>query len=213
MNELQERTERLLAEHWLERDLAVIETTAAKVRFRQRRAAAIGVLSLALVLGSGAVLAARPDRGAAPAAVDAAGAPEPVHQHADADRIVFLESAATTEQQARLRAELIADPDVGQAWWRTQHDAYDDFRCLFADQPQMIESVTPAILPTSFDVVLADGADAASFDARMRARVEVAEVVVEPTAAEVAASGTSVPWRPEQPSLCDGSPRAGEPIK
>ena len=43
-------------------------------------------------------------------------------------------------------ADLIQDPAVGQAWWSSQDVAYAQFACLFADQPAMIESVTPAMI-------------------------------------------------------------------
>lgn len=212
MNDLQERMERLLDEPWLEGDVTAIEARARTVRARQRRVVAAGVLALVVVLGAGAVVAGRPDRGG-PATLDAADQPEPVYEQADSQLMVFLVPEASSADRDAIRAAIAADPAVGQAWWRSQQDAYEEFRCLFIDNPEMIESVTPAILPTSFDVALVDGADPVAFEARMRANASVSEVVTPGRSQDPGSSGTSIPWRPAQQTMCDGQPRGGEPLK
>jgi hypothetical protein len=211
MNDLQDRMERLLDEPWLDHDRSAVEVAAVAVQRRHRRAVAAGVVALALVVGTGAVLAARPgDRG--PTALDVAGEPV-VYERADTDRMVFVSHSASAAEQQEVRRRLLDDPAVGQAWWRSQQDAYGEFRCLFADEPDLLNSVTPEILPTEYDVALVDGADAAAFDTRIEAIPAVMEVVSEQSPEAIAASGTSVPWRPVAPDPCGLPERAGVPLR
>ena len=66
--------------------------------------------------------------------------------------IVFLQPDSTQEQKDSVRADLEANPDVRDYTFVNQDETYDEFRRLFANSPQLVETVTPEILPPSFRV-------------------------------------------------------------
>jgi cell division transport system permease protein len=67
--------------------------------------------------------------------------------------VVFLNPEATDDQVASVGADLEASPDVERVTFVDKQAAYDEFTRLFADSPEMIDSVEPDILPPSFRVV------------------------------------------------------------
>ncbi|MFA9430004.1 permease-like cell division protein FtsX [Egicoccus sp. AB-alg2] len=60
----------------------------------------------------------------------------------------------TPEQQEQLREDLQSQPVVAEVFFESKEDAYDRFRELFRDQPNLVESVDPDVLPASFRVRL-----------------------------------------------------------
>lgn len=68
------------------------------------------------------------------------------------------EAPATEEQISQLRAALTLDESVAEVRLETQQQAYERFSELFADQPELVESVTPDTLPGSLRITLVDGA-------------------------------------------------------
>ncbi|MFA9444548.1 permease-like cell division protein FtsX [Egicoccus sp. AB-alg6-2] len=60
----------------------------------------------------------------------------------------------TPEQQQQLREDLEAQPVVAEVFFESKEDAYARFRELFRDQPNLVESVDPDVLPASFRVRL-----------------------------------------------------------
>jgi len=60
----------------------------------------------------------------------------------------------TPEQQEQLREELEAQPVVAEVFFESKDDAYARFRELFRDQPNLVDSVDPDVLPASFRVRL-----------------------------------------------------------
>ncbi|MEX2486478.1 MAG: permease-like cell division protein FtsX [Nitriliruptoraceae bacterium] len=64
--------------------------------------------------------------------------------------------AITDEQLEQLRDELEAEPVVAEVFYESKEDAYERFTEIFKDQPNLIESVDPDILPASFRVRLQD---------------------------------------------------------
>jgi cell division transport system permease protein len=66
--------------------------------------------------------------------------------------IVFMNPTATDDQIAATRADLEANPQVAHLTFVDQNRAYAEFQELFRDTPEMVESVEPNILPTSFRV-------------------------------------------------------------
>jgi cell division transport system permease protein len=66
--------------------------------------------------------------------------------------IVFMHPTATGEQIKGLRDDLEANPQIDKVGFVDQNQAYEEFRELFRDSPEMVESVEPEVLPTSFRV-------------------------------------------------------------
>ena len=62
----------------------------------------------------------------------------------------------TPEQREQLREELEAQPVVAEVFFESKEQAYERFRELFRDQPDLIDSVDPDVLPASFRVKLQD---------------------------------------------------------
>ena len=66
---------------------------------------------------------------------------------------IFLNPDIAVTQRDALRAELEALPQVRRVTYVDQDAAYDEFKQMFANSPDMVESVTPKDLPPSFRVV------------------------------------------------------------
>jgi cell division transport system permease protein len=64
--------------------------------------------------------------------------------------------AITPEQQETLRTELEDHSVVQEVFFESKGDAYERFTELFRDQPNLVESVDPDVLPASFRVKLQD---------------------------------------------------------
>jgi cell division transport system permease protein len=69
---------------------------------------------------------------------------------------IFLEDSISEEQRASLERDLIATPVVDQVFFESKQQAYENFLEIFADDPSMLELVTPDQLPASFRVKLSD---------------------------------------------------------
>jgi cell division transport system permease protein len=66
--------------------------------------------------------------------------------------IVFMHPTATREQIDGLKADLENNPQVEKVSYVDQQQAYEEFKELFRDSPEMVASVEPEVLPTSFRV-------------------------------------------------------------
>ena len=86
--------------------------------------------------------------------------------------IVFMNADAGEAQHAAIRGALDENPEIGGYDYVDQQGAFNEFVTEFADRPELIENVTPEILPPSYRVkpTVADAdvieALAAQFDAR-----------------------------------------------
>lgn len=67
--------------------------------------------------------------------------------------IVFVAPDATQEQIDAVGRSLDDNPEVDRVTFFDQEAAYQEFSEMFADSPDMLETVTPDILPPSFRVV------------------------------------------------------------
>jgi cell division transport system permease protein len=66
--------------------------------------------------------------------------------------IVYLQPDVTPDQRASIEKDLNDNPDVKQATFVDQDATYEEFKKLFQSSPQLVESVSPEILPPSFRV-------------------------------------------------------------
>ena len=70
--------------------------------------------------------------------------------------VVWMNPDATPEQDAAIRASLDDNPGVERSTYIDQDATFEEFKELFADTPEMIEVVTPDVLPPSYRVVPSD---------------------------------------------------------
>jgi len=70
--------------------------------------------------------------------------------------IIFVNPDAEPAQEQAIRDALDASPAVDDFTYVGKEEAYEEFVRLFANSPEMIEAVSPEILPPSFRVVPVD---------------------------------------------------------
>jgi cell division transport system permease protein len=66
--------------------------------------------------------------------------------------IVYLQPAITEDQKSSVQRDLDDNPDVRDYTYVNQDETFEEFKRLFANSPQLVETVTPDILPPSFRV-------------------------------------------------------------
>ncbi len=66
--------------------------------------------------------------------------------------IVYLQPTVTEDQKASIEKDLGDNPDVKSATFVNQDETFEEFKRLFSNSPQLVETVTPDILPPSFRV-------------------------------------------------------------
>jgi cell division transport system permease protein len=66
--------------------------------------------------------------------------------------IVYLQPTISEDQKASIQRDLEDNPDVERAEFVNQDETFEEFKRLFANSPQLVETVTPEILPPSFRV-------------------------------------------------------------
>jgi len=67
--------------------------------------------------------------------------------------IVFINPASTPEQVQAVDKALRDSPEVEKITYVDQKAAFEEFKTLFANQPELVDTVTPDILPPSYRVV------------------------------------------------------------
>ena len=72
------------------------------------------------------------------------------------DVTVFLATTMTDEQAAAIRERVLQLGGVSSVRYVDDKAAYEEFRCLFENQPDLISSVTPDILPASYRLTVVD---------------------------------------------------------
>jgi cell division transport system permease protein len=90
---------------------------------------------------------------------------------------IFLNPDIAQTQRDGLQAELAAIPEVKRVSYVDQEAAYDEFKQMFANSPDMVESVTAKDLPPSFRVVPREPELVESIGERFQKREGVKEVV------------------------------------
>jgi cell division transport system permease protein len=67
---------------------------------------------------------------------------------------IYVQDSITVAQQNALGDRLAHDPLVKKATYESKDDAYNEFKRLYKDSPQLTEGVTPDLLPASYHVKL-----------------------------------------------------------
>jgi cell division transport system permease protein len=67
--------------------------------------------------------------------------------------VVFMQPEATGEQVDAMQVDLDDNPSVDSYEFFDQEKAFEEFKTLFKDSPELIETVQPEILPSSYRVV------------------------------------------------------------
>jgi len=70
--------------------------------------------------------------------------------------IVFMNPDADADQDAAIRHVLDSSPAIESYGYIDKLAAYDEFETLFADKPELVESVTPDVMPPSYRIVPTD---------------------------------------------------------
>jgi len=70
--------------------------------------------------------------------------------------IVFMNADHTPDQDVAIRQVLDTSPAIAQYTYIDKMAAYEEFQVLFVDKPELIESVTPDVMPPSYRIVPAD---------------------------------------------------------
>jgi cell division transport system permease protein len=66
---------------------------------------------------------------------------------------IFMKPDSTPAQQEAVEAQLRGMPEVKEVRFVSKAEAYEEFKKLFANSPDLVESVTPDSLPPSYRVV------------------------------------------------------------
>lgn len=67
--------------------------------------------------------------------------------------IVFMDADSSPAQRQEIGENLQADPAVQSVEYVDQEAAYDEFKEMFQDSPEMVDSVTAEVLPPSWRVI------------------------------------------------------------
>ena len=70
--------------------------------------------------------------------------------------IVFMNADASGNQNEAIRKVLDTSPAIKEYVYVDKFAAYEEFRELFVDKPELVESVTPEIMPPSYRIVPSD---------------------------------------------------------
>jgi cell division transport system permease protein len=70
--------------------------------------------------------------------------------------IVFMNPDAAQEQIDAVQRDLDENPQVDGVTFFDKQEAYDEFKRLYPDTPELVEALSPEQMPTSFRVVPAD---------------------------------------------------------
>jgi cell division transport system permease protein len=92
---------------------------------------------------------------------------------------IFLKADITDEQRSALDQELRADPLVATngVTYESREEAYNNFKQLYRDSPDLVESVKPDTLPESFRVKLKDPEKFKEISERYKDKAGVDDIV------------------------------------
>src|SRR5262245_17066754 len=70
--------------------------------------------------------------------------------------IVFVNPEASTDQIQAIERDLKDNPQVDKVTFFDKQQAYDEFKRLYPDTPELVDALRPEDMPTSYRVVPAD---------------------------------------------------------
>ncbi|MDQ7908268.1 permease-like cell division protein FtsX [Phytohabitans sp. ZYX-F-186] len=171
-------------------DLAQEAMAGGRRRRRRRHLLAGGVAGVVTVLATVVAVNLATAPPSIPTAMSLAigpGCSQPVEV---VDEIaVFLRHDVTDRQLADLDESLRSDPRVRQVRFQTREAAYEKFKEMYRDAPDLIAAVKPRQIPESFRVTLAQPEQSPPMEEELRRRPGVEAVVR---------------------TACEGRPGAGE---
>jgi hypothetical protein len=94
----------------------------------------------------------------------------------DPDLAVYMQPTASDADLAAMDDTLASDPRVAAQRYVSRRETYESFQQTFADQPGLLETVTPDILPTSYVITLQDAVDKSGLHAELGGAPGVYEV-------------------------------------
>jgi cell division protein FtsX len=94
--------------------------------------------------------------------------------------MVWLELDVQADEVAGLDEFLTTSPLVSSSRYIDTQETYEDFQEYFADDPEILELVTPEILPTSFELTFEEEADTAAMITEIEAFGFVDDVELNP---------------------------------
>lgn len=137
-------------------DLARDAMAGGRRRRRRRHLAVGGAAGVVAALAAVVALNVTAAENNTPTAMSVAARPEcPL---VDTTLVVFLEGDITDEQRTALDTWLRHDPRVREVRYESKEVAYEKFRQLYRDAPDLVAAIKPGQLPESFRVDLAAGA-------------------------------------------------------
>lgn len=89
---------------------------------------------------------------------------------------VFLNREVTPEERDSIQRDLLAMPEVGSVEYESKQEAYERFKILFRDEPEIVENTTADALPESFRVKLKDPNQFEVVADRLQGRVGISEI-------------------------------------
>ena len=90
---------------------------------------------------------------------------------------IFLNPDVNPTQSYAIERELKGMPAVKKATYVDQDAAFEEFKAMFGNRPEMVESVTAKDLPPSFRVIPDDADNAESIGGRFKDRAGIKDVV------------------------------------
>src|SRR5687768_9611725 len=90
---------------------------------------------------------------------------------------IFLKADVTDDQRSSLDNELRSDPLVQEVTYESREEAYNNFKQLYRDSPDLVESVKPDTLPESFRVKLKDPEEVREISERYKDKEGVDDIV------------------------------------
>lgn len=100
----------------------------------------------------------------------------------EVDVAVYLRGDATEAQRRAIEATLTATPGVHGVTFETREQAYERFKELFEDSPELVEAVTAEAFPETFRFTVAGRTAAETIVAELEEMPGVDEVIMLPEA-------------------------------
>ena len=89
---------------------------------------------------------------------------------------VFLNRDISEEERRSIEKDLQAMPEVGSVQYESKLEAFEAFKELFRDEPEIVAATTPDALPESFRVKLRDPNQFEVVSDRLQGRPGIAEI-------------------------------------